>query len=72
MSGDLSKTAELYGWSPFELRRHKKGGSWGYEPPGGRGILIFKKHSTGELNHIIPLCGMSSFFLLFLEKKAKS
>ena len=36
---------------------------------GGRGILIFKKHSTGELEHTIPPCGMSSIFFGFLKKK---
>jgi hypothetical protein len=39
---------------------------------GGRGILIFKKHSTGELEHTIPPCVMSSiFFSLFLKKEKK-
>ena len=32
---------------------------------GGRGILIFKKHSTGELKHTMPPCGMSSVFFSF-------
>jgi len=38
---------------------------------GERGILVFKKHSTGEPKYIIPPCGMSSIYLVFFVKKDK-
>jgi len=39
---------------------------------GERGILVFKKHSTGKIKYTIPPCGMSSINLVFLKKKKKS
>jgi len=55
-----------------ELLNQKKAAHGDMSRLGGRGILIFKKHSTGEAKYIMPPCGMSSIFLVFFGKKKKS
>jgi hypothetical protein len=53
----------------LSVPKNKKAAHGDMSRLGGGGILIFKKHSTGELKYIIPPCGMSSIFLIFFKKK---
>jgi hypothetical protein len=55
----------------LSVPKNKKAAHGDMSRLGGGGILIFKKHSTGELKYIIPPCGMSSIFLVFFKKKDK-
>ena len=62
---------------PIDMREFSKaqkiGGSWGYEPPLGRGIEIFVRNIlTGELHRILPPCSMSSLFFSFWEKNLQT